>query len=128
MSVAKVDNNKELRARRQAALDAAERIVALSEEEGRGLTEAEDQEVKGHLAEAERLEGELAGIERARSARQTLDAAKQTTPVPETQRAADGDPQSPQITVRETHAYEKGDALGAIVSARMRFGPWQQAD
>jgi len=123
-----VDNDKDLKARRQAALDAADRIVAVSEEEGRGLTPEEDAEVKSHLAEAKRIEEDLAATARAKAARKAVDDAKRYE-VPASQAAADPNDPPQHPTVRDrAPAYEKGDALGAIVAARMRFGAWQQPE
>jgi HK97 family phage major capsid protein len=126
-------NEKVLRERRDTALAAADAIVLLAEQEERGLTAQEAADVTAHLEEAERVKEELEGAERAKAARVALDAAKRATGAPEAMRAGpEGEtPEAPATTTVRVHepagrAYEKGDALGAIVSARMRFGAWEQ--
>ena len=119
-------NEKVLRERRKESLDKADAIVALTESETRGMTVEEQTDFNAHMAEVSRLEGELDGAQRAKTAKEQLDAAKRYD-VPESQRlTADPPAEERRIDVATTRAYEKGDALGAIVAARMRFGAWQQ--
>ncbi len=128
-------NEKVLRERRQAELDAAEAIVALTETEKRGMTPEEKAEFDAHVAEAARVAGELEAGDRAKSARAAIDEAKRYT-VPNVARsvpAEDGDPEDPKapmVRVGEPggRAYQKGDALGAIVSARMRFAGYEKRE
>ncbi len=128
---------KDLRDRRATALDAADAVITLAEKETRGLTEKEDTDVKAYLAEGERLKGELEAADRASRAREAIDEAKRTTIVPEIVRAVPATdppavpgPAVPRVIVNEhdSRAYQKGDALGAIVSARMRYGAWQHVE
>ena len=123
---------KELRDRRQASLTAAELILSAAETEERGLTAEEDAQVRAQMEEATRLQAELEGAQRAKTARMQLDEAKRYA-VPEVMRAVPPgeDPpalETPTIRIAEhgARAYEKGDSLGAIVAARMRFGAWAQ--
>jgi HK97 family phage major capsid protein len=124
---------KDLRDQRQKALDAADAVVETAEKEQRGLTEAENKSVTDYLAEAERCKGELEGADRARMAREALDAAKRET-IPDVVRAATEDPppvreKVPTVQVGEpgARAYEKGDAFATIVSSRLRFAGYEHA-
>ncbi len=122
---------KTLIERRDEALAKAEAIVKLTEDEKRGMTPAEREDFDKEMAEAKRLEGEIEADERSRSAREEIDSAKRYTPPPVVRSAATGNNQPESYTRVETSenehtAYKKGDALGAVVSARMRFGPWEQ--
>lgn len=127
-----VDNEKDIKARRQAAVDAAERIRQVSEEEGRGVTEPEYGEIKAHLDEAKRCEGLLNDAERARQATREIDEIKRYTPPAAVRHVAEEPPANGggtvQVIERAERAYQKGDALGAIVSARMRFAGYQQRE
>lgn len=118
---------KDLRDQRQKALDSADALVDLAEKEGRGLTAEENKSVEDYLAEADRCKGKLEEADRARAARAKLDAAKRET-IPDVVRAAPEPPPArvPTIEVGEVggRTYEKGDALAAIVGARIRFGGW----
>jgi HK97 family phage major capsid protein len=117
---------KDLRSRRQVELEKAEAITALAKTEERGVTADEKAQFDAHLAEARRVEGLLEDADRAKAADLELDAAKRYT-VPEAMRSVEGEPKAPrQVSVGEPggRTYEKGDAIGAIVSARMRFGAW----
>lgn len=139
---------QDLRERRQAALDAAEAIVQTAEgsdDEGSDdnspgfLTEEDDKIFKAHLAEADRIDKTLASAQRTKSAREKLDAAKRYSP-PETQRVTPTPTDTPdseaetrresdphvQFVERDAARYQRGDALGCLVAARMRFGPWDQ--
>lgn len=127
-------NDKVLRERRKESLDKADAIVALCESENnRGMSEAEKGEFDAHLAEVKRVDGELEGIKRAEDARAALgDAKKYDVPAVVAQRAADPPARNEdgtRVEVREHpyNAYQKGDAIGAIVSARMRYGQSGQA-
>lgn len=126
--------DKVLRERRKEALDKAEAIVALCQSENkRGMTEAEAGEFDAHMAEVKRLEGEIEAGARAKRAQDALDAAKRYD-VPEIARSAASDPPARdehgkavvEVIESEHKRYQKGDALGAIVSARMRFGGWEK--
>ena len=125
-------SDKVLRERRKEALDKAEAIVTLCKSENeRGMTEEEDKDFQAQIAEATRLAGELEGLARATSAAEALQAAKHYD-VPEVMNRAKGDPParnadgSVEVIENQHRAYEKGDALGAIVAARMRFGGWEK--
>jgi HK97 family phage major capsid protein len=129
-------NDKVLRERRKDSLDKADAIVALCESENnRGMTEAEKGEFDAHLAEVTRVDGELEGLKRAFDAKGALDAAKKYDVPAVAARAtseppARNDENGTHVEVRENsyRAYQPGDAIGAIVSARMRFGQAGQRD
>jgi HK97 family phage major capsid protein len=126
---------KDLRDRRTAALESADAIVQLSETEQRGMTPDENTQVADFLKEADRCKGLLEDADRARNARNAVDEARRQT-VPEVARPV-ADP-APTAQERATHiptievsepagrAYQKGDALAAIVSARMRFAGYEK--
>ncbi len=81
------------------------------------------------MLEVKRLEGEIEADERAAASRTELDAAKRyTVPAVVRSETKEGDKAPAQVEfVENSHtAYQHGDALGAIVSARMRFGGWEQ--
>lgn len=123
---------KDLRDQRSKALDEANAITSLAETEQRGLTPDEDAKVKDYLKEAERLQGELEGAERARSARAAIDEARRVSLPEEIRPTADPAPEArtrvPQVEVHEneSRAYRKGDGLGAILAARMSHDAHQQ--
>ena len=116
---------KDLREQRTKAIEEADAITKLAEQENRGLNAEEDGQVKAYLAEATRLAGELENAERAKAARAAIDEAKRSA-APEIVRAPaethDPAPRVPQIQVQEQEgrAYRKGDALAAILGARLR--------
>lgn len=123
---------KDLRDQRTTALEAAEALVSGAEKEQRGLTADEDKNVAAYLAEGERIRVLLEDADRARSAREALESAKRMS-VPEVARpVADPAPaaraNTPQIEVREhgALAYQKGDAFGAIVAARLKFQGYEK--
>jgi len=124
---------RELRERRKAALEAADALVQTAEKEARGLTPEEDKSVTDYLAEAERIKGELEAADRARAARNAIDDAKRASvpevvrPVTETPVAPETRERVPAIQVSEPggRAYEKGDAFGAIVAARLQFAGYE---
>lgn len=116
---------KALRDARLKALDEADAISTLAEQENRGLSDDENRTVQAFLAEATRIAGELESAERARAARLAIDEAKRAA-APEIVRAtetADPAPRVPTIQVQEQEgrAYRKGDGLAAILSARLRY-------
>ena len=113
-----------LRDARMKAIEEADAITNLSEQENRGLSADENEKVTAYLAEATRLASELENAERAKIARAAIDEAKRAA-APEVVRSvesADPAPRVPTIQVQEQEgrAYRKGDALAAIVSARLR--------
>jgi HK97 family phage major capsid protein len=114
---------KEFREQRAQALQEADAITALAETENRGLSADENDKVAAYLKEAARLAGELEGADRARQARAAIDEAKRVA-VPEVAAAEVKEERAarvPAIEVREneTRAYKKGDALAAILAARI---------
>lgn len=126
---------KDLRDRRTAALEAADAIVTLADTEKRGVTEDENGKIQAFLADADRLKGQLEENDRAQKARLAIDEARRAT-VPDFMRPATEPPPArteagevPAVVVRENphKAYQKGDALGAIVAARMRFAGYEQS-
>lgn len=119
--------NKVLSERRTTELEKAEAILKLAEEQKRGLTVAENEDVDNHMREAKRLEEEIESMERAERAREAIDKAKQYD-VPSVVPSGARGNENPNVEFveREHEKYKTGDALGAIISARMRFGPWEQ--
>lgn len=121
--------NKVLNERRDETLAKADGIVKLAEEEKRGLSTAEKEDVDAHMKEVARLEEEIESEDRATAAREAIDAAKRYT-VPaiarSTTKESDENPTRVEVIENEHAKYKSGDALGAIVSARMRFGAWEQ--
>src|SRR5687767_409315 len=120
---------KELREKRNQALREAEALIQLAENENRGLNADENEKVTAYLAEAERIKGELESADRARAARAAIDEAKRAA-VPEIVAAVTADPAAvrvPQIQVQENEArtYRKGDALAAILGARIKHDAHQ---
>lgn len=123
---------RELRDKRNQALQEAENLIQLAEQETRGLTADENEKVTAYLAEAERVKGELEGADRARQARALIDEAKRAS-VPEIARpvAAAGERAAERVPAIEVHeqdgrAYRKGDGLAAILGARLRHDAHQQ--
>ena len=119
--------NKALKEQRDAELAKAEAIVKFAEDETRGsMTAAQQEDFDARMAEVKRLEGEIEAEDRASAARESLNAAKRYE-VPSVVRSASAGNERPNVEVieRAEDKYKTGDALGAIVSARMRFGPWE---
>lgn len=104
----------------------AEAIVTLSESQQRGMTEDEKKDFDAHMAECTRIQGEVEADARAAEARKKLDeAALYTVPsIISTKR--EEKPVAVEVRENEHRAYQKGDALGAILSARLRFDPHKQ--
>ena len=123
---------KDLRERRVAVLEAADQIVQTAEKEQRGLTEDEQKTVTANLEEGERCKRELEAADRSRVARIAIDDAKRQT-VPDVMRHVSEPPPERHADVQVLEnphtAYQRGDALAAIVGGRIRFGGWghQQA-
>ena len=119
---------KDLRDQRTKALEEADALVKLAEQENRGLTPEEKTNVAAFLKDADRLKGELEAADALRVARAELDEAKRAA-VPEITRSTPVEPapRVPQIQVQEHEgrAYRKGDALAAILGARMRHDAHQ---
>ncbi len=119
--------NKALKEQRDAELAKAEAIVKFAEDETRGsMTAAQQEDFDARMAEVKRLEGEIEAEERAFAARQALNTAKQyEVPAIAKTNGTGNDRPNVEVIEREQDKYKTGDALGAIVSARMRFGPWE---
>lgn len=117
---------KELQERRTELLAKAEALMKFTEDEKRGLTAAEKEDFDVLMKEIKRIEDDVEADSRADVAREALRAAKQYDP-PAIVGAAGGTarPDDVQVIERDHEKYKTGDALGAIVSARMRFGPWE---
>jgi HK97 family phage major capsid protein len=122
-------NEKVLRERRKEALDKADAIVALAETEQRGITADEKKDFDAHMVEVKRIEEELESAHRAKAAKDELEARKRYD-VPDVARATpetEGEQtQHAEVRENEHRAYQKGDALGAILAARMRYGAHEQ--
>lgn len=123
-------NDKVLRERRKAELDKADAIVQLTETEQRGMTAQEKTDFDAHMGEVTRLEEEIEASARAKVAKDALEARKRYD-VPDAARAVpegEGQPERPRITVTENEhrAYKRGDAMAAIIGARMQHDAHQQ--
>ena len=117
---------KDLRTKRQDAIDKAEGISALAKTEERGVTVDEMAQFDAHLKEATRIEGLLEDADRAHRADVALQAARGYAPPDLTRSTSAKGEQT--VEVRETThaAYQKGDAIAAIITGRLKFGPWEQ--
>jgi HK97 family phage major capsid protein len=119
----------ELRAARAKALEEADALMAVAEQENRGLNPEEDGKVQAYLTEAKRLAGELEAADRARVARAAIDEAKRSVPeIARTLPVGDEPPvRVPQIEVRENEAraYRKGDGLAAVLAGRIKHDAHQ---
>jgi len=126
---------RDLRAQRIKALEDADAVARTAEHEKRGLTDDEHTAVTGGLADADRCKTELEAADRTMRARQAIDEARRMT-LPEVARPLPvSDPVPPaslaavaQVRDHATRAYQPGDALAAVVSARIRFAGYQQPD
>jgi HK97 family phage major capsid protein len=120
---------KVLKERRDEALTKAEAIVKFTEDEKRGMSAAEKDDFDAHMKEVKRLEEEIEAEERREASRSALDEAKRydVPAVVRSKAVGDSKPADDIDVIESEHQkYKTGDALGAIVSARMRFGPWEQ--
>ncbi len=123
-------NDKVLAERYDEERKKADGIVALCETEKRGMTPDEKTEFDTHLAECKRIQTEADNLQRAIDAKRELESMGGYT-VPSIARSDTKPGENPKASRVEFvenpfTAYQKGDALGAIVSARMRYGPWEQ--
>lgn len=122
-------NEKILQERYEEERKKADAIVKLCEDEKRGMTVDEKSAFDAHVAECKRIQAEAESLQRAKDARRELDAVGgySVPSVVADKRGEKPGEQAPRVEFRENEhtAYQKGDALGAIVSARMRFGPWE---
>jgi HK97 family phage major capsid protein len=122
---------KDLRDRRRQSIEDADAIVKNAETEQRGLTEDENTRIADFLKEAERCKGLLEDADRARVARAAVDEARRSI-IPDVVRPASEPPptqteeRASRVEVRDTLNYEKGDALAAIVAARMKYQGYEQ--
>jgi len=124
--------DRTLHDRRKDELDKADAIVALTESEQRGMAADEKVTFDAHMAEVKRLEGEIESLARAKSAREQLDERKRYD-VPAIVREApvatpEAERTTPVVTVEEPNhrQYQKGDAFGAIVAARIQFAGYEK--
>lgn len=125
-----------LRDRRKEELEKADAIVGLTETEARGMSADEKAAFDAHMGEAKRLADEVEAISRADVAKAEIDEAKRYD-VPEVvartvahkddeaRAARDAAANRVEVPESDDRRYQRGDALGAIVSARMRFGAWE---
>lgn len=121
-------NEKVLLERRKAEHAKADAIVALAEQETRGITADEEKDIKAHMAEVARLDEEIESLHRAKAAKDLVDA-KRAYDVPAVAAApveTRGE-QVPRVEIHEneSRAYRKGDALAAIVGARIQHDAHQ---
>lgn len=126
-------NEKVLRERRDAEWKKAQAIVELTENEQRGLTAEEDKDVKAHMAEVARLDEEIESLHRAKAARDLVEAKRAyevpaVAAAPEQKETEQRNETRPVVIVGENahRAYQRGDALAAIVGARLQFDAHQQ--
>lgn len=120
---------KDLRASRTAQLEKAEAITALAKTEERGVTKDEKAQFDAYITEAKRIEGLLEDADRAKAAERELQEARGGYEPPAITRKPEGDdePAAPHVSVRDRGpAYQKGDALAAIVAGRIRFAGYEQ--
>jgi HK97 family phage major capsid protein len=125
---------KELREKLRARLAEARAIIAKAKTDNRGLTQQETDQYQAALDAVEVIKTELRAAEDAERIR--LEAEIESM-APETQAVAPDTAQRQEQRQRETRQYadpgvetitrnheryEAGDALGALVSARFRFG------
>lgn len=121
---------KDLRDKRTQELERAEAITALAKKEERGVSPDEQAQFNAHLKEAKRIEGILEDAARLADSERQLEEARGYAPpeltrsTPETKKGEE----TPRVEVRENSraAYQKGDALAAIIAGRLQFGPWEQ--
>lgn len=120
----------------RAALESAAAIAKRAVDEKRGLSEQENTEIAVFEKRAADLKSQLAAEERAESLR--VEAGKfAATPAHQDQRQNTDQPADQQQQQQEQreqvhfstvdHKEEKGDALGCLMHARMRFGTDQRA-
>ena len=122
-------NDKLLRERRKEELAKADAIVALTETEQRGMTADEKKDFDAHMAEVTRLEEEIEASARAKAAKDALDARKRyDVPDVASKPAEDPKPAQVQVFENEQRAYRKGDALAAILQARLTYDAHKQHD
>jgi len=112
---------KELRDQLRAKLNEARAIVEKAKTEVRGMTAEEKASYDTLIAATATIKEQISVHERAAELQNELDSM-----APESQRQAPAQPEGrqaadPNITV-VTPKYERGDALGALVAARHRFG------
>jgi len=113
---------KELRDKLRAKLQAARAIVEKAKTEQRGMTADEKTAFDALKVEADAIRSQIETEERAAELQNELDAI-----APETQRQAPAPTPEPEQETRarvevRTPKYEAGDAIGAIICARHRFG------
>jgi HK97 family phage major capsid protein len=112
---------KELRDKLRAKLNEARAILTKATGEKRGLTPEEQGQYDGFKAAAEAIKAEIRAHEESAALQAELDAI-----APETQAGQRSDPapepRNGNVYVEPVAKPEKGDALGAIISARYRFG------
>lgn len=117
---------KELRDKLRAKLNEARAIVAKAKTENRGLTPEETAQYDGFKVEVDAIKSQIAVHERDAELGNELDAI-----APETQGGQRSDPteetRDSHISVDPVAKPEKGDSLGAIISARYRFGQDNEA-
>lgn len=118
---------KELREKLRAKLNQLRQILEKAKAEKRALTAEEETQYAAFQAEADSIRQEIKTEERAAELQSELDSNESAISAiaPETQRGQrSGAPEQEErhdIQV-VTPAYEPGDCLGALVSARARFG------
>jgi len=112
-------NLQELRNKRKAKLEEARAVLDKAKTEGRGLSAEETTQYEAARAEAETLKGQITVHERSIELGAEIGEIEAIAPATQGGQRSDD---TPHITVTDVVKPEKGDALGALVSARMRFG------
>jgi HK97 family phage major capsid protein len=117
----------DLRSQIRAELEAAQRLTQLAVDEKRGNTEQELATIRAHEDKAAELQRQLDAQTQAVTRNAQLnERLAQTAGAPPTQPRQAVDPSNqaaPHITVEHPGgAYQRGDAFGALIAARFRFG------
>lgn len=115
----------DLRAQIRAALEAAYAIAKKAADEKRGNSPEELADIEKHEAKAKELRAQLEAEER--TARLAAEVGQVSTGASETQRGQQSDDAQTHRVEVNTPRYERGDAWGALIAARMRFGNDQRA-
>lgn len=118
----------ELRSEIRSALQAELAINQAAQTAKRALSPEEKTTAEGHAARAVDLQAQLDTHLRSEQIKTQIGDLKARAPESQRGQGTGDVTADPAITVRDNApAYEKGDALGAIVSARMRFGQDQRS-
>lgn len=112
---------KELRDGLRAKLNEQRAIVEAAKTGKRALTAEEQTQLATLKAAAEEIRGQIAIHEQSNALQAELDAMAPETQAGQRSESTETEERS-HVTVEERQKPEKGDALGAIITARYRFG------